>query len=119
MIRDDLHRSHPPVAPHPPHAEVGGRDDRRDRGWRIAGGHADHPAGSRRRRPPIPPGPGRVGGEAAIHAQMIGERRGLRAGPTIHDEAKATYTKTEWSGEKDRRRPRAAPPRPRSSVKTR
>jgi hypothetical protein len=37
---------------------------------------------------------------------VIGEKRGLRAGPTIHDEAKATYNKTEWSGAKDRRAPK-------------
>jgi hypothetical protein len=54
----------------------------------------------------IPPRPARIGGDAAIEAQMIGERRGLRAGPTIHDEAKASYTKTEWSGSWDRRAPK-------------
>jgi hypothetical protein len=54
----------------------------------------------------IPPRPARIGGDAAIHAQVIGERRGLRAGPTIHDEAKASYTKTEWSGSWDRRAPK-------------
>jgi hypothetical protein len=54
----------------------------------------------------IPAGPARAGGEAAIHAQVIGEKRGLRAGPTIHDQAKATYNKTHWSGSNDRRRPK-------------
>jgi hypothetical protein len=53
----------------------------------------------------IPPRPARTGGDAAIHAQVIGERRGLRAGPAIHDEAKASYTRTEWSGSWDRRAP--------------
>jgi hypothetical protein len=54
----------------------------------------------------IPGGPARAGGDAAIHAQVLGEKRGLRAGPTIHDQAKATYNKTEWSGARDRRRPK-------------
>jgi hypothetical protein len=54
----------------------------------------------------IPRGGARVGGDAAIRAQVLGERRGLRAGPTIHDEAKATYNKVEWSGSKDRRAPK-------------
>ena len=53
----------------------------------------------------IPAGSARAGGDAAIHAQVLGEKRGLRAGPTIHDEAKATYNKTHWSGSNDRRRP--------------
>ena len=54
----------------------------------------------------IPAGSARTSGDAAIHAQVIGEKRGLRAGPTIHDQAKATYTQTEWSGSKDRRAPK-------------
>jgi hypothetical protein len=54
----------------------------------------------------IPAGAPRVGGDAAIHAQVIGEKRGLRAGPSIHDEAKSTYNKTHWSGSNDRRRPK-------------
>ena len=54
----------------------------------------------------IPGGPATAGGDAAIHAQVIGEKRGLRAGPTIHDQAKATYNKTEWSGARDRRAPK-------------
>ena len=54
----------------------------------------------------IPPKAGRIGGDAAIHAQVIGERRGLRAGPSLHDEAKSSYVKTEYSGAWDRRRPK-------------
>jgi hypothetical protein len=54
----------------------------------------------------IPAGTARASGDAAIHAQVLGEKRGLRAGPTIHDQAKATYNKTEWSGARDRRRPK-------------
>ena len=53
----------------------------------------------------LPTGSARAGGNAAIHAQVLGEKRGLRAGPGIHDQAKSTYNKTEWSGAKDRRRP--------------
>ncbi|MFL5295231.1 MAG: hypothetical protein ACJ798_02505 [Phenylobacterium sp.] len=48
----------------------------------------------------------RPGGDAAINAQVIGEKRGLRAGPAIHDQAKASYNQTEWSGSKDRRAPK-------------
>jgi hypothetical protein len=63
---------------------------------------------------PVPVGPPRtisqgavrVGGAAAIDAQVIGERRGLRAGPHIHDEARGTYNRTEWSGSRDRRAPK-------------
>jgi len=54
----------------------------------------------------VPPKPGRIGGDTALHAQVIGERRGLRAGPTVHDEAKSSYVKTEYSGAWDRRRPK-------------
>ena len=46
------------------------------------------------------------GGKAAIDAQLMGERRGLRAGPGVHDEAKGSYVKTEYSGSWDRRRPK-------------
>ena len=31
------------------------------------------------------------------------QRRGLRAGPSIHDIARSAYNKTEWSGSYDRR----------------
>ena len=54
----------------------------------------------------LPAGSARAGGDAAIHAQVLGEKRGLRAGPGIHDQAKATYNKTHWSGANDRRRPK-------------
>ncbi len=54
----------------------------------------------------VPPGVSRFAGSAAIDAQVIGERRGLRAGPAIHDEAKASYNRTEWSGSFDRRAPK-------------
>jgi hypothetical protein len=55
---------------------------------------------------PVPTGSSSPGGEAAIRAQVIGERRGLKAGPQVHDEAAASYNRTEWSGSKDRRRPK-------------
>jgi hypothetical protein len=43
---------------------------------------------------------------AAIQAQMIGERRGLRAGASVIDQAKVSYNRVEWSGKKDRRAPK-------------
>lgn len=43
---------------------------------------------------------------AAIEAQLLGERRGLRAGATVIDQAKVTYNRTEWSGSRDRRSPK-------------
>ena len=47
-----------------------------------------------------------VASAAAIEAQLQGERRGLRAGASLIDEAKVTYNKTHWSGSKDRRAPK-------------
>jgi hypothetical protein len=62
---------------------------------------------------PVPVSPARtippktpVASAAAIEAQLIGERRGLRAGASVVDQAKAIYNKTEWSGAKDRRAPK-------------
>jgi hypothetical protein len=62
---------------------------------------------------PVPVGPARtipprtpVASAAQIEAQMMGERRGLRAGASVIDEAKVTYNKTEWSGSWDRRTPK-------------
>ena len=55
----------------------------------------------------IPPREPAIGG-AAIEAQLMGQtgaRRGLRAGATAIDTAKASYNKAEWSGAKDRRTP--------------
>jgi len=54
----------------------------------------------------MPSGPAQASGAAAIHAQVLGEKRGLRGGATIHDQARTTYNKTEWSGAKDRRAPK-------------
>jgi hypothetical protein len=51
-------------------------------------------------------GSARVAGHSAIDAQVIGERRGLRAGPNIHDLAAGSYNRTEWSGSYDRRAPK-------------
>jgi hypothetical protein len=47
-----------------------------------------------------------VASASQIEAQLIGERRGLRAGASTIDQAKAIYNKTEWSGERDRRAPK-------------
>ena len=62
---------------------------------------------------PVPVSPARtippqapVASAAQIEAQMIGERRGLRAGASVIDEAKVTYNRTEWSGSQDRRAPK-------------
>jgi len=60
------------------------------------------PVGPARTIPPKPP----AAGAASIEAQLIGERRGLRAGASVIDDAKATYNRTEWSGSKDRRAPK-------------
>ena len=60
------------------------------------------PVGQVRGLPPNTPG----ASAAQIEAQMIGERRGLRAGASVIDEAKTTYNRTEWSGSKDRRAPK-------------
>ena len=54
----------------------------------------------------IPQGAARIGGAAAIDAQVDGERRGLRAGAQIHHQARVTYNRTEWSGSRDRRAPK-------------
>lgn len=45
-------------------------------------------------------------GYAEFAAQVIGqhgERRGLRAGPTLFDHARNAYNRVEWSGSYDRR----------------
>jgi hypothetical protein len=72
-------------------------------------------AGSENAAPglPVPVGPARTippktpaASAASIEAQLIGERRGLRAGASVIDEAKTTYNRTEWSGSKDRRAPK-------------
>jgi hypothetical protein len=62
---------------------------------------------------PVPVAPARtipprtpVAGSAAIEAQKLGERRGLRAGASVIDQAKVSYTRTEWSGSQDRRAPK-------------
>ena len=62
---------------------------------------------------PVPVGPARTippktpaANAGSIEAQLIGERRGLRAGAAVIDEAKHTYNRTEWSGSKDRRAPK-------------
>ncbi|HZZ30943.1 MAG TPA: hypothetical protein VFE10_03030 [Phenylobacterium sp.] len=54
----------------------------------------------------IPRGEARYAGAAAIEAQVAGERRGLRAGAQIHDQARVSYNRTAWSGSADRRAPK-------------
>jgi hypothetical protein len=44
---------------------------------------------------------------AAFDAQLIGQdgqKRGLRAGQPLLDQARSSYCRTEWSGSQDRRR---------------
>lgn len=60
------------------------------------------PVGQARTIPPKTP----ITSAAQIEAQMMGERRGLRAGASTIDQAKVTYNKTEWSGSWDRRTPK-------------
>jgi hypothetical protein len=78
----------------------------------TAAGRADAASGSAAANLPIPVTPARTIpprtaiGAAAIEAQMQGERRGLRGGVSVIDEANVTYARTEWSGSKDRRRPK-------------
>ncbi|MFI4964526.1 MAG: hypothetical protein ACHP9T_04080 [Caulobacterales bacterium] len=60
------------------------------------------PVGRARTVPPKGP----VASATQIEAQLIGERRGLRAGASVADQAKVTYNRTEWSGSKDRRAPK-------------
>ena len=62
---------------------------------------------------PVPVRPARtlpsrtpVASAAQIAAQLMGERRGLRAGASVIDEAKVTYNRTKWSGSQDRRTPK-------------
>ena len=65
---------------------------------------------------PVPVGPvvavtrsfrdDRTGGDTEFAAQLIGQdgqRRGLRAGPSIFETARAAYVRVEWSGSHDRR----------------
>jgi len=50
-------------------------------------------------------------GGAAFDAQLMGqtgEKRGLRAGPSLMDRASQSYNRAEWSGAKDRRGPKGA-----------
>src|SRR5262245_23207113 len=45
-------------------------------------------------------------GRSEFAAQLLGQdgqRRGLRAGPTVLDTARDAYNRTEWSGSYDRR----------------
>ena len=48
----------------------------------------------------------RGGGDSEVSAQLIGQdgqRRGLRAGPSLLEIARDAYSRTEWSGSYDRR----------------
>jgi len=60
---------------------------------------APEPQAQARTRSATPPPPGAVG------AQLLGERqrRGLRAGPEVLEQARSTYLQNEFSGGRDRR----------------
>ena len=63
--------------------------------------------GSARTEPPPAPGPPK--GDAVFAAQLLGQdgqKRGLRGGPPVLNAAKASYSRTEWSGPADRRAPK-------------
>ena len=60
------------------------------------------PIGSAQTLPPKSP----VAGASTIEAQLQGERRGLRAGASLIDQAKVVYNRTQWSGSHDRRAPK-------------
>ena len=54
----------------------------------------------------VQPVPAIPGGAVTFDAQLLGQdgqKRGLRGGPAVIDNAKATYNSIEWSGSKDRR----------------
>lgn len=56
--------------------------------------------------PAPPPQPSRRQGFAAFAAQILGQpgqKRGLRGGQEVLDNARSTYLGTEYSGEADRR----------------
>jgi hypothetical protein len=90
-------------APGPSRSRKGEADtDRADLTQATAGSLLPVPVGPPRT---IPRSAARVGGASAIDAQVIGERRGLRAGPQIHDQARVSYNRTAWSGSADRRAP--------------
>jgi hypothetical protein len=58
-----------------------------------------------------PPPPPRKSGFATFAAHMMGQsgqRRGLRGGQEVLDNARSTYLGTEYSGPSDRRRPKAS-----------
>jgi hypothetical protein len=62
------------------------------------------PAGGAARVNPAPPVA--LGGDAEFAAQVMGQdgqRRGLRGGPRILDDARVAYNRVQWSGNWDRR----------------
>ena len=65
----------------------------------FAGGSDEAGAGP----PAAAPGPGAPA--APVGAQLLGERqrRGLRAGPEVLEQARSTYLQTEYAGPRDRR----------------
>jgi hypothetical protein len=90
------------------------RGARLRRSGKTAAERAEAASGAEGSNLPVPVGPVRTippvaeiaGGGAEFDAQLLGQdgqKRGLRAGPSVIDTASATYNRIEWSGSKDRR----------------
>lgn len=85
---------------------------------RTAEAWADEAAAKRAENLPVPVAPvapsrsyreERTANDAEVIAQVLGqhgERRGLRAGPSLLDIARSAYSQIEWSGSYDRRAPK-------------
>jgi len=85
------------------------------RAQKAEAGSADQAQGPASANLPIPVGPviaprsfreERRRGDAEFSAQLMGQdgqRRGLRAGPSLLDVARTAYNRIEWSGSYDRR----------------
>ena len=61
--------------------------------------------------PSEPPRPAREPAEAAFAAQVMGQggqKRGLRGGQPVLQQARSAYLEAEWSGPQDRRPPSGA-----------
>ncbi len=88
---------------------------RRVSGARVEASDAPHHSSNRNLPVPIvgaeeadppPPPVSRAPTAAVFAAQLLGQdgqKRGLRGGPATLDTAKASYVRTEWSGQADRR----------------
>ena len=86
------------------------------RAARVAADRIDEARAQSSGNLPVPVGPvtavprsfrdERSRGDTEFSAQLIGQdgqRRGLRAGPSLLETARTAYSRTEWSGSYDRR----------------